>query len=114
VVVQEEHPRELSGGGEVGGRAAALGDGDEGAEAEGRVELLGWAASGISWILARRPSMGFGRVHSKRDGIGTYTPSVRRIAPPTPLLTSRRSWTTSTEQNKYRGQPESRSQPNQS
>jgi hypothetical protein len=40
MVVEEEHARELPRGGEVGeidGRAAALGDGDEGAE--GRVEL---------------------------------------------------------------------------
>lgn len=40
MVMEEEHARELPRGGEVGevdGRAAALGDGDEGAE--GRVEL---------------------------------------------------------------------------
>jgi len=40
MVVEEEHARELPRGGEVGevdGRAAALGDGDE--RAEGRVEL---------------------------------------------------------------------------
>lgn len=40
MIVEEEHSRELSGGGEVGevdGRSAAVRDGNEGAE--GRVEL---------------------------------------------------------------------------
>lgn len=70
MVVEEEHARELPGGGEVGevdGRAAAVGDGDEGAE--GRVELRQRGE------VRRGGGVAVPRVHRRR---------LRAVAPPLP------------------------------